>query len=142
MRRQRVVFICIGNACRSQMAEGFARVYGDDVMIARSAGLAPASMISPVTRKIMLDKNVDLGDVLPKGLGEVNPENFDLVINMSGHPFSLDALQVPVREWKVRDPISEPEEVHREVCDQIERLVLNLIAELRAKVENRADRVR
>lgn len=124
------------------MAEGFARAYGDAVMLARSAGLAPASMVSPVTRKIMLEKNVDLGDVLPKGLEEVNPESFDLVINMSGHPFSLDALKVPVREWKVRDPIGEPEEIHREVCNQIERLVLNLIVELRAKVENRANRVR
>ena len=124
------------------MAEGFARAYGEGVIIATSAGLAPASKVSPMTRKIMLEKNIDLGDVLPKGLEEVNREGCDLVINMSGHPFSLDALKVPVREWKVRDPIGEPEEVHREVGDQIERLVLNLIVELRDKVENRADRIR
>ena len=46
---KRVLFVCIGNACRSQMAEAFARTYGSDVMIAASAGLAPAMGVAPDT---------------------------------------------------------------------------------------------
>jgi arsenate reductase len=134
MRRPRVLFVCIGNSCRSQMAEGFARVYGTPVMIAKSAGLAPATMVSPVTRKVMLEKNIDLGDVVPKSLKEMNPESFDLVLNMSGHPLPPD-LEVTVREWNVRDPIGEPEKVHRQVRDQIEALVQNLIVELERRRE-------
>ena len=47
--KTRVLFICIGNSCRSQMAEGFARRYGDDVILPASAGLSPAFMIAQDT---------------------------------------------------------------------------------------------
>ena len=48
-----MLFVCIGNACRSQMAEGFARSYGADVMEAHSAGLAPAVSVPSLTRQVM-----------------------------------------------------------------------------------------
>ena len=49
MQPQRVLFVCVGNACRSQMAEGFARAYGKDVMVPESAGLAPAMTVPDET---------------------------------------------------------------------------------------------
>src|SRR5271156_244497 len=49
--KKRVLFVCIGNSCRSQMAEAFARAYGSDVMVAQSAGLSPATTISAVTKQ-------------------------------------------------------------------------------------------
>jgi len=56
MARRKVLFLCIGNSCRSQMAEGFARTYGSDVIEALSAGLAPAISVSPATIETMKEK--------------------------------------------------------------------------------------
>ncbi len=131
MRRQRVLFVCIGNACRSQMAEAFASRYGSDVLVARSAGVAPCGMVSPVTAELMLEKNIDLGDAVPKGF-DVTGADFDLILNMSGRALPA-GLKAEVREWKVEDPISLSEERHREVRDQIESLVQRLILELRKR---------
>ncbi|MFN7938306.1 MAG: hypothetical protein U0R19_33565 [Bryobacteraceae bacterium] len=126
----RVLFVCIGNAIRSQMAEGFARCYGSDVLIAKSAGLNPATNIMPTTRKIMSERNIDLGDVLPKPVTDHQSDPFDLVVNISGRPLPPE-LRAPVREWKVKDPMGQKEQAYRETADEIERLVMQLILELR-----------
>ena len=131
MRLYRVLFVCIGNACRSQMAEAFARTYGSDVMAARSAGLYPADMIPPVTRQLMLEKNISLDDCVSKGFDQTG-RDFDLIVNMSGLPLG-PLMSVPVRDWKVDDPIRLSEAQHRAVRDRIEVLVQNLILELRRK---------
>jgi len=60
MALKRVLFVCIGNACRSQMAEGFARAYGADVMIPASAGLAPAMNVARDTKTAMAEKDIDI----------------------------------------------------------------------------------
>jgi arsenate reductase (thioredoxin) len=127
----RVLFVCIGNAIRSQMAEGFARCYGVDVMTPRSAGLSPAANIMPLTRKVMLDKNIDLGDVFPKSIADHAGEPFDLVINLSGHPLPQKELRAPSRDWKIKDPMGGKEEAYRTTADEIERLVMQLVLELR-----------
>lgn len=126
----RVLFVCFGNAIRSQMAEAFARTYGSDVMEARSAGVYPAMMLAPLTRKVLRDKNIDLGDVLPKSVADYQGESFDLVVNMSGMSLPPE-VNAPVREWTVTDPMGEKEQVYRDAADQIESRVMQLILELR-----------
>ena len=129
MRRYRVLFVCIGNACRSQMAEAFARAYGSDILIAQSAGLWPAGAISGVTRALMLEKDISLQGAVPKGLDETGTD-FYLIVNMSGEPLPK-SVSAPVREWDVEDPVWLPDELHREVRERIETLVRGLIDELR-----------
>jgi arsenate reductase len=128
MPLQRVLFVCLGNACRSQMAEGFARMYGKDVMIAESAGLAPALVVPEETKQIMAEKNVDLSAHFPKPVSIFPPGHFDRVVNMSGYPTPAFPAAV---EWKVRDPIGGSPEQYRAVRDQIEQLVMKLILDLR-----------
>ncbi len=127
--KTRVLFICIGNSCRSQMAEGFARAYGSDVMLARSAGLSPAMMIAPLTKQVLLEKNISVDDQFPKGLDMVSRESFDIVVNMSGTKVAMQAGRAV--DWAVRDPIGAKEEVYRSVAGEIEDLVMRLILELR-----------
>jgi|SRR5581483_5577622 len=129
----RVLFVCIGNSCRSQMAEGFARAYGSDVMIAASAGVAPALVVAADTRRAMKEKNISLEDHFPKALQQLANAHFDLIINMSGVELQQD-IGAPVRTWKVRDPIGTRYDVHCNVRDEIERLVMDLILELRRDV--------
>jgi arsenate reductase (thioredoxin) len=112
------------------MAEGFARALGSDVLEAQSAGLAPAIAVAPLTHLVMLEKDIDLGDFYPKELGHIQG-SVDLIINMSGYELQLKN-PAPVEVWEVLDPIGEPEEVFREVRDEIEERVLRLIQTLRS----------
>jgi arsenate reductase len=128
--KKRVLFVCIGNSCRSQMAEAFARAYGADTVIASSAGVSPASTIAPLTTKVLIEKNIPIGDQFPKGLEMAQREPFDVVVNMSGLPLALEAQRVV--NWRVQDPIGHDEGVYRHVAAQIEEMVMRLILELRA----------
>lgn len=111
------------------MAEGFANKYGSDVLSAQSAGLGPAVSVDVLTIKVMADKNIDMGGSFPKGANEIDIDQFDLVINMSGR--KLPSTKLPVEDWKVRDPVGQSEAVFREIADIIEQLVMRLILELR-----------
>jgi arsenate reductase len=119
------------------MAEGFARAYGSDVLTAESAGLAPAISIAPLTHKVMLEKNIDLGHMYPREVGALKG-HFDLVINMSGGVVPK-SIQGPVEEWEVRDPIGEPEEIYREVRDLIEQRVMRLVLAMRSRKPPRSE---
>ena len=128
---KRVLFVCVGNACRSQMAEGFARAYGRDVLIAASAGLRPAAHLAPDTIFAMNEKNLDLRDHFPKSIRQLGRRaQFDLVINMSGHPLP-DRMEAPVHSWDVPDPVSMSYDDHCAVRDRIESLVVQLVSDLR-----------
>ena len=129
---KRVLFVCIGNACRSQMAEGFACAYGSDVMIAASAGLHPAARLPDDTIQAMDEKRIDIREHFPKAIRHLGRTTFDLVINMSGLPIpEKQTGAAEVRAWDVDDPIGMPYEEHCEVRDKIEGLVMTLILELR-----------
>jgi arsenate reductase len=128
--KKRVLFVCIGNSCRSQMAEIFARSYGSDVMLAQSAGTSPATIIQPLTKRVVEQRNLKIDGQFPKDLETFARESFDLVVNMSGRPVTLGSA--PVVEWKVADPIGQKEAVYREVAGQIEGLVMGLILTLRS----------
>ncbi len=127
---KRVLFLCIGNSCRSPMAEGFAKAYGSDVLEPVSAGLAPAPIIQPLTKQVMEEKNISLDDQCAKDVGLIDLRSIDLIINMSGRPLPF-GMPVEVRDWKVEDPIGRDEETYIRVRDQIERLVMGLILDLR-----------
>jgi arsenate reductase (thioredoxin) len=127
--KKRVLFVCIGNSCRSQMAEAFARAYGSDIMWARSAGVSPALIIQPLTKQVLGERNLGVEDHFPKGIEIVRDEPFDLVVNMSGFPLSVPSPRVV--EWDVPDPIGQDEAIYREVAALVESLVMRLILELR-----------
>jgi arsenate reductase (thioredoxin) len=129
--KKRVLFVCIGNACRSQMAEGFARTYGSDVLIPASVGLSPASAVASDTIRAMDEKNIDLRDHFPKSLRYLGRADFDLVINMTGF-FLPKEFTGRIVDWEVADPVFMEYAEHCEVRDSIERLVMKLIMELRA----------
>ena len=112
------------------MAEGFARRYGSDVLQPLSAGISPAAIVQPLTIKVMADKNIDIEKQYPKHLTALDPDRYDMIVNMSGvklpGPFRFE-----VREWSVQDPIGESEDVYIAVRDRIEFLVMHLILEFR-----------
>ncbi len=128
--KKSILFVCIGNICRSPMAEALARKYGADVLTVQSAGLAPAVTTTPHTRAALAERNVDLGDHRPKGLHEVDLNRLDLVINMSGESMPI-GLHAPLEVWNVPDPYGFDLPAYRKACDLIEQQVMRLI--LRAR---------
>ena len=112
------------------MAEGFGRAYGLDVMEVVSAGLMPGTMVDPVSIRLMAERGIDISGQFPKEIKLAAHKGVDLVLNMSGYP--APKMSAVVRDWQVRDPHMLPEKIHRDVRDEIERLVMSLVVELRA----------
>ncbi|AYO31719.1 arsenate reductase ArsC [Biomaibacter acetigenes] len=102
----KVGFICVGNSCRSQMAEGFARKYGKDVIEAFSAGTHPASEIDPNAVAVMKEKGIDLSEQYPKLLKDI-PSELDILITMG---CNVECTFVPCKireDWGLDDPVGK-----------------------------------
>lgn len=113
------------------MAEGFANLYGKDVLVACSAGLAPTEMVARETIECMREKAVDLSTHFPKKFEPFAPDQPDIIVNMSGFDLPPGPGTAAVQNWFVRDPFSQSEKIYRESRDHIERLVMQLILQLR-----------
>ncbi|MES1258195.1 MAG: arsenate reductase ArsC [Acidobacteriota bacterium] len=125
-----MLFVCIGNTCRSPMAEGFANKYGGDVLVARSSGLSPVLSVIPETVAIMEELNIDISKHVPMPYDPLLAGQYDFVINMSG--FRLPGKPPKeLLEWKVTDPYMNSAEVYRKVRADIEDRVMQLILRLR-----------
>lgn len=125
-----VLFVCVHNAGRSQMAAAFlARLAGDEVEV-RSAGSAPADSVNPAVVQAMAEVGVDLSDRTPKALTAEAVRASDVVITMG----CGDACPVfPGRrylDWRLADPAGQGVEAVRPIRDEIERRIRGLLAEL------------
>jgi protein-tyrosine-phosphatase len=118
------------------MAEGFAAYYGSDVLTAESAGLSPAGVVVDQTIRSMSGKNIDISSHYSKAFHLEEANHFDLVVNMSGYDVPR-GLRVPVIRWDIPDPIGESDQIYANVRDQIEKQVVELVADLRLQAAKR-----
>ena len=131
--RRRVLFVCIGNSCRSQLAEAFARKLAADVIEPSSAGLSPFGRIAETTTAVGAEFGLSFDGQFSKGLEAVDLAQSDLVVNMSGIPAGgLFETARDVVDWEVEDPFGEDLSVYRRIAEQIETRVRDLAGELRA----------
>ena len=132
-----VLFVCIGNSCRSQMAEGFARHKYADVMEASSAGLFPASIVQPETIACMEDKGISLDGQAPKAIDAIEWKSMDLMVNMSGGSVleRLPEFSGLNLMWNVGDPIGKSAKHYRQSRDRIEQLLDGLAETLKNQAE-------
>ncbi len=112
------------------MAEGFAKSYGSDVMIAASAGLAPVLRVVPETVAIMAELNIDVSKHVPMPYDPFHVDYYDLVVNLSGFRLPGKAPK-DLLDWKVKDPYMKSADVYRKVRDDIEERVMGLILQVR-----------
>jgi protein-tyrosine-phosphatase len=128
--RPSVLFVCVHNAGRSQMAAAFLRRRAGDAVEVRSAGTTPADEIEQTVRAAMAEVGIDLGDAVPAVLEVEAVEAADVVITMG----CGDACPVfPGKrylDWELDDPSGRPIEEVRGIRDDIDRLVASLAAEL------------
>ena len=127
----RLLFVCVGNTCRSPMAEAIARGLGDGRVEARSAGLMPFGRIVPGTVRTLAGLGYDVADLNSKGLAELDEGDFDVVVSLLGEaglahlPASLGA---ETEAWAIADPYGEDDEVYLAVARELERRIRDLIA--------------
>lgn len=133
-RRGRVLFVSDTNSCRDQMAEAFARAWGDDSLLVFSAGIHPDADISAATRLVMAEKGTPLYlDQRPRPLAGLDLAWFDVVVNLSSG--SLPAAPALVLEPLVPSPLRNDLESHRAVRDRMETFVRFLIEHFRRAKE-------
>jgi arsenate reductase len=127
---KRVLFVCVENSNRSQMAEAFARLHGDGKVEAFSAGSRPSGRINPKAIAAMHDLGYDLTTHQSKGLEAFNGQKMDVVVTMG----CGDACPLVVAErredWQIPDPRSMEPDEFRQVRDLIEAKVRELLATL------------
>jgi protein-tyrosine-phosphatase len=129
-RPLRVLFVCVENSNRSQMAEAFARLHGGARVEAWSAGSRPSGRVNPKAIDAMREKGVDLGSHRSKGLDDLPPVAFDAAITM-GCGDACPLVRARVREdWQIPDPREMGPDGIREVRDRIEREVVALLQRL------------
>jgi arsenate reductase len=132
MTRLKILFICVGNSCRSPMAEAIARSLGSERVEAFSAGLSPLGWISDQTLGTLRTLGHDVGGLSSKGLEDVALENLDIVVSLLGAR-GLDAIPRTIgarREaWSIVDPFGEDDEQYLAVARELESRIRKLLAE-------------
>ncbi|WP_280183076.1 arsenate reductase ArsC [Nocardia cyriacigeorgica] len=126
-----VLFVCVHNAGRSQMAAGFLAHLAGDAIEVRSAGSAPAASINPVAVEAMAELGIDITAQLPKILTPDAVETSDVVITMGCGDACPYFPGVSYRDWVLDDPAGKGIDAVRAIRDQIRARVEQLIAELR-----------
>ena len=129
-QRPCVVFVCVENSNRSQMAEAFARLHGGDRVTAYSAGSRPSGQVNPRAIEAMRELGYDLTQHRSKGLAELPDVEYAVAVTM-GCGDECPLLRARRREdWGIPDPKALPPEQFRAVRDLIEQKVKALLAGL------------
>jgi arsenate reductase len=128
-----VLFVCIGNSCRSPMAEAVARQLASDIIEPSSAGLAPLGHIAERTIATLSANGHSAGGLFSKRLSPKAIDDADLIVNLSG--LAIDCLpgRVKVEEWPVEDPYGAGPATYQRILEEIEGRVLTLAARLRSQ---------
>jgi len=127
-----ILFVCIGNSCRSPMAEAIARHLGGHRVDAQSAGLAPAGFVAGGSLAALEALGYPGESLWSKGLDDVSVQDLDVVVSLLGSE-ALDLLPRGTgarREaWPVFDPFGEGDEVYLEVARELEIRIRSLLSE-------------
>ncbi len=127
---KRIVFVCVENSNRSQMAEAFARMHGQGRVEVYSAGSRPSGRINPKAIEAMRERGYDLTTHRSKALDELPAVEYDMAVTM-GCGDECPVLRARQREdWNLPDPKALPAEEFRAVRDALEEKVKALLARL------------
>lgn len=125
-----VLFVCVENSNRSQMAEAFARMHGGDLVHAASAGSRPSGRINPKAIEAMREVGYDLTAHVSKGLERFDGRGVDVAVTMGCGDACPLVLAARREDWQIPDPREMSPEEFRRVRDLIEKKVLTLLSSL------------
>ena len=118
----KLLFVCVGNSCRSQMAEGLAKSMGFE---ASSAGTHPAPSIAKHAATLLESRGISTAGMVPKSVDGMVPSSFDMVISM-GCGVHCPAIKID-QDWELEDPVGQAYEVYETTAAEIERRLLLIL---------------
>ena len=127
--KKKILFVCVENACRSQMAEGFAKALGQGEIEGYSAGSRPSFQVDPLAIEVMKEKGIDLSARRPKGLNDLPPVEMDYLISMGCEEACPAIPAKKVIGWKIPDPKGKSLDAFRNIRNIIEEKVRTLLKE-------------
>ena len=130
-----VLFVCVGNACRSPMAEAIARSDHSDIISPLSAGIAPLGFVVESTKQTLVANGYETAGLSSKALSEELWSAAEIVINMTGRRLDAAFRGFPehpsVEEWAVKDPYGAETGLYQQVCEELQGRVSALAMRLR-----------
>ena len=128
---EKVLFVCVGNSGRSQMAEAFFNILAEGKAEASSSGTNPAVSVDPQVVQVMREVGIDISDKKPKKMTLEMAESSDRVVTMGcGVENTCPATFMPTKDWGLQDPKGQSMDKVREIRDEIKRRVEELVAEI------------
>ena len=131
-RQTKVLFVCVGSSCRSQLAEAIARQYAPDLIEAESAGTRPLGFVARETLAVLQENGIRAEGHNSKSIDDARilfePE---IVINMSGRRLNGMFPGASVVDWEIEDPFGDDLETYQRIYAAIEKRVQKLAADLR-----------
>jgi arsenate reductase (thioredoxin) len=130
---KRLLFACVENSCRSQIAEAYARIHGRGELEIYSAGSRPSGKVHPKAMESMREIGYDLARHESKSLEEIPAVEYDLVVTM-GCGDECPFVRARMREdWNIPDPKDLPPDLFRKIRDEIERKVKDVLSRMDAE---------
>lgn len=117
-----VLFVCVANSCRSQIAEGIAKKMG---LNAHSAGTNPSQKVNPNAIKILREMDINTSKLFPKSIDEFYDEDFDIIISM-GCGVSCPSIRID-QDWNLDDPVGKDLKFFEETAKKIKQNIIKLI---------------
>lgn len=130
--KKKVAFVCVHNSCRSQMAEGWAKKLGSDVLEVYSAGTENYHEVKPLAVQVMEESGIDMSDHRPKLLSDI-PDEIDILITMGCNVVCPFIPNSHSEDWGLDDPSGGPIEDYRHTRDLIKIKVEDLIKRVKNK---------
>ncbi len=131
--KKSILFVCIGNSCRSPMAEGYALKYGAGRFKIRSAGTNALGHIQPSTIQVMKEDGIDITDQESSSLSLFEYVKFDYVVFMGSEVYSNNVHGRNIRTWNIADPYGEDLDSYRRIRDNIKDKVKIFLSEFEKK---------
>ncbi len=125
-----VLFVCVHNAGRSQMAAGFLRALGGDLVQVLSAGSAPGQTVNPVAVEAMAEEGIDISGAIPALLTTDAVRESDVVITMGCGDACPVCPGKRYEDWVLEDPAGQGIEVVRRIRNEIRERIVTLLSEL------------
>ncbi len=135
MKKPTVLFVCVHNAGRSQMAAGYLKYLSHGTIEVLSAGSMPADQINPMAAAVMLEEDIDITENKPKVLTTEAVQESDYVITMGCGDVCPVFPGKKYLDWDLTDPAGKTISDTRKIRDEIKQLVWGLIDEIRGKAK-------
>ena len=128
--KPKILFLCVHNAGRSQMAAGFARQIGANDLIVYSAGSAPGEYLNPAVVEAMREKGIDISEESPTKLTDEMGQEAQVIVTMGCGDACPVYIGKHYLDWELEDPAGKDVAAVRTIRDEIERRVADLVADL------------